>query len=76
MLRQVNNPKFLGKDSYVELTHLVRNYEYDVQRAQYLGRMSPAEAKQLVVAVDRAETLIEAHKRIIREQLASLISTR
>jgi hypothetical protein len=75
LLRQANN-SFLEKDSYVELTQLVRHYAYEIPKAEILGRLSAAEAKLLVTAVEAAETLNEEHKRLIATQLATLFDTR
>jgi hypothetical protein len=61
---------------YVELTQLVRHYAYEIPKAEILGRLSAAEAKLLVTAVEAAETLNEEHKRLIATQLATLFDTR
>jgi hypothetical protein len=66
---RADNPSFLTHDSYVELQQLLRHVADDIAQARYLGRMSLHEARKLVDAVEKAETLNEEHKQVIRECL-------
>ena len=64
----VNNP-FLHHDSYVELQQLVRHLAYEIARAEHIGTISEQEARGLVAAVRKAETLSEEHKQLIEARL-------
>ena len=66
---RANNSSFLTHDSYVELTQLVRHVADDIARAEHLGTMSMNEARKLVAAAEKAVTLSEEHKQLIRERL-------
>jgi hypothetical protein len=66
---RVNNSSFLTHDSYVELTQLVRHVADDIARAEHLGVMNMNEARKLVAAAEKAVTLSEEHKQLIRERL-------
>lgn len=72
LLRQADND-FLEKDSYVELTQLVRHFAYDIPKAEILGRLTGGEARRLILAAEAAETLTPAHKRLITAQLSTVI---
>lgn len=65
----VDNRSFLTHDSYVELQQLLRHVADDIVQAEYLGTMSMNEARKLVAAAERAATLSEEHKQIIKECL-------
>jgi hypothetical protein len=67
-LLAVNN-SFLHHDSYVELTQLVRHMVYEIGRAEELGTMVQAEARALVEAVKKCNTLSDEHKRLVEERL-------
>jgi hypothetical protein len=68
MLVNSRNP-FLAHDSYVELQQLVRHMSDEIREAEYVGRLSLAEARALVDAAHAAETLPMEHKRLIAECL-------
>lgn len=60
---------FLEWDSYVELTQLVRHIKYEIDRAEFMGRISQREIYGLLEAVWEAETLSDEHKSLIDERL-------
>ena len=60
---------YLAHDSYVELQQLVRHMSDEIRQAEFVGRLSVAEAKALVAAAQTAETLPPEHKRLIAESL-------
>ena len=60
---------FLAHDSFVELQQLVRHMSDEIREAEFVGRLSLAEAKALVEAAHAAETLPPEHKRLIEECL-------
>jgi len=60
---------YLAHDSYVELQQLVRHMSEEMREAELVGRLSLAEARALVDAVQAAETLPMEHKRLIAECL-------
>jgi hypothetical protein len=68
LLRKSSNP-YLDHDSYVELQQLVRHMSDEIREAEFVGRLSLAEAKDLVDAAQIAETLPAEHKRLITECL-------
>ena len=61
---------FLAHDSYVELQQLVRHMSDEISDAEPVGRLSLTEAKALVEAAQKAETLPAEHKRLIAECLS------
>jgi len=68
LLRKSNNP-YLAHDSYVELQQLVRHMSDEIRDAEFIGRLTLAEARALVDAAQAAETLPMEHKRLIAECL-------
>lgn len=70
-LPKVSNP-FLDHDSYVELQGLVRHFAYEIGRSEHLGRMSIHEARMLVEAAWKADTLTEDQKELIDLELLSV----
>ncbi|HEV2957850.1 MAG TPA: hypothetical protein VGX95_17185 [Xanthobacteraceae bacterium] len=68
LLRKSTNA-YLAHDSYVELQQLVRHMSEEIREAEFVGRLSLAEAKALVDAAHGAETLPMEHKRLIAECL-------
>ena len=68
LLRKSSNP-YLDHDSYVELQQLVRHLSDEIREAEFLGRLTLAEAKALADAAQAAETLPMEHKRLITECL-------
>ena len=69
MLLSRNN-SFLDHDSYVELNQLARHSNHQLREAEIIGRLSSAEAAKLVSAADRAETLSDEQKGLIRSRLS------
>jgi hypothetical protein len=69
-LLAANNP-FLHHDSYVELQQLVRHVADDIVQAEHIGVLTLTEVRNLVTAVEQAETLSEEHKDLIRDRLLS-----
>jgi hypothetical protein len=59
----------LTHDSFVELQQLIRNVADDIAQAQYLGRMSMSEARKVVEAAEKAVTLTDEQKQLIRGRL-------
>jgi hypothetical protein len=68
LLRKSSNP-YLAHDSYVELQQLVRHMSEEIRDAEFIGRLTLAEARALVDAAQAAETLPMEHKRLISECL-------
>jgi hypothetical protein len=68
LLRKSANA-YLTHDSYVELQQLVRHMSEEIREAEFVGRLSFAEARALVDAAQAAETLPMEHKRLIAECL-------
>ena len=62
------NCDFIEKDSYVELSKLVRYFGLDMQQAQYLGRLTRPVALSIMEAVEAACTLSQRHKDMVRER--------
>jgi hypothetical protein len=68
LLRKSTNA-YLAHDSYVELQQLVRHMSEEIREAEFVGRLSLAEARALANAAQEAETLPMEHKRLIVECL-------
>jgi hypothetical protein len=68
LLRKSANA-YLAHDSYVELQQLVRHMSEEIREAEFVGRLTLAEARALVDAVQLAATLPMEHKRLIAECL-------
>jgi hypothetical protein len=66
---RADNKSFLTHDSFVELQQLIRNVADDIAQAEYLGKMNMNEARKLVEAAERAVTLTDEQKELIRERL-------
>jgi hypothetical protein len=64
-----DNRSFLTHESYVEFQQLLRHVADDIVQADYLGTMSMNEARKLVAAAEKALTLTEEQKEIVRECL-------
>jgi hypothetical protein len=63
---------FLDHDSYVELQGLVRHFAYEIGKSELKGRMSMSEAKLLVEAAWKADTLTHDQKELIDLELLSV----
>jgi hypothetical protein len=66
----LRNNQFLDHDSYVELNQLVRHSNHQLKEAEPIGRLSPGEAAKLIAAADRADTLNDEQKALIRRNLS------
>ena len=71
-LLQADNPSFLTHDSFIELQQLVRHVADDIVQAEYLGAMNMNEARKVVAAAEKAVTLTDEQKQIIRERLLAV----
>lgn len=75
-IREAENRGFLDHDSYVELTGLVRVPIFEFNRAiarsdNPMGRVTESVAREIAFAAQRAATLSDEHRQIIRDALVS-----
>lgn len=68
LLRKHN--QYLDHDSYAELNQLVRHYNHQLRDAEVVGRLSSSEAQKLIASAERAETLSDEQKSLIRQRLS------
>jgi hypothetical protein len=63
--------RFLHHDSYVELQQLIFHTNENIRNADHIGRLSKSEAKSLIEAAQKANTLTPEQRQIIIDNLLS-----
>ena len=71
LIIRADSANFLDHDSYIELQQLIKDTEFEVDRAEVLGRLSPSHVQALKIAVEHCGAIADEMKEFIFMRLNS-----
>lgn len=71
LIIRADSTNFLDHDSYIELQQLIKDMEFEVDRAEVLGRLSSSHVQALRIAVDHCGAISDEMKDFISKRLNS-----